>query len=460
MPVSQVCFNIRKWSILYARQRGSCDGVKCTKLNLVERRLIPPATLPGRHLPQINATYRSSMANGLQNRLADAQGLLRVSALVFLCLGASALRAEVVSDLLIVLEPDGRHYVAQHTVATDKHLVVAELPATRISLETRFTGSERLTFANAHEQNPNRLSLWSGSAWTRYRHHYEEGLSESATGVFELNTDLAHAELHIDEPDNVQWSLTWILPGNAHLTDFQASAPLPANTPLVTTASSQAGDAPVGRWQTSGQVLTFRQSGGKLPALRIRYSLDTAESIATDPCLDSMADEDLCAPDSDGDTVPDVRDICLPPSSTITALRPPAVVELQNRAVSNTDKSTDNLGCNHDDPQVLAGVHFQSGQYYLDVASRNVLDRVARALQSMPTQRFEVGSHTDNAGRVDVNQRLSKKQATAVRHYLLVRGVEARQLTARGYGESLPVYDNAEAAGRRANRRTELRRIN
>ena len=91
------------------------------------------------------------MANGLEKQPADARGYRRFSLLLLLCLGSPALRAELISDLLIVLEPDGRHYVAQHTLATDGERVVVELPAARVSLDTRFAGAERLALASAHE---------------------------------------------------------------------------------------------------------------------------------------------------------------------------------------------------------------------------------------------------------------------------------------------------------------------
>lgn len=396
------------------------------------------------------------MANGLENRLVEKRHYRRFILLVLLYLAASGLRAEVISDLLIVLDVDGRHYVAQHTLATDGELVVAELPAERISLETRFAGAEWLTFATAHELNPDQLSIWSGSAWSRYRHVYADGLSESGAGVFELNTHLEHAGLQLDDSVNVHWSLTWILPAAAQLTDFEAVA----ETPSTTSSPGQTGNAPAARWQTSGQVLTFRQSGGKLPSLRIRYSLGAADSVATDSCRDALPGDELCAPDSDNDAVPDFRDICLPPSSTVLALRPPTTGALHDSAVVQGQEPADELGCPPDEPVVLSGVRFRSGQSYLDVASRNVLNRVAHALRRMPEQRFEISSHTDNAGRVDINQRLSETRARSVRQYLLVRGVDAGQLRARGYGESMPAYDNAEAAGRRANRRTELRRLN
>jgi outer membrane protein OmpA-like peptidoglycan-associated protein len=44
--------------------------------------------------------------------------------------------------------------------------------------------------------------------------------------------------------------------------------------------------------------------------------------------------------------------------------------------------------------------------------------------------------------------------------YFVGKGVAAEQLTAKGYGESQPVADNANAEGRAQNRRVELRVLN
>ena len=71
------------------------------------------------------------MANGLENRLAETRRYRRFSLLVLLCLAASGVRSEVISDLLIVLDADGRHNVAQHTQATNGDMVVAKLTAER-----------------------------------------------------------------------------------------------------------------------------------------------------------------------------------------------------------------------------------------------------------------------------------------------------------------------------------------
>ena len=44
-----------------------------------------------------------------------------------------------------------------------------------------------------------------------------------------------------------------------------------------------------------------------------------------------------------------------------------------------------------------------------------------------------------------------------MRDYLIDRGVDANQLSWRGYGESDPIADNESAEGRELNRRVVLR---
>jgi len=89
-----------------------------------------------------------------------------------------------------------------------------------------------------------------------------------------------------------------------------------------------------------------------------------------------------------------------------------------------------------------------------------VLDGVAASLVDNPTVTVEVGGHTDNTGRRAPNLTLSDARANAVRDYLIARGVQASQLTARGYGPDQPVSDNTTVAGRAANRRVELTKTN
>lgn len=55
-----------------------------------------------------------------------------------------------------------------------------------------------------------------------------------------------------------------------------------------------------------------------------------------------------------------------------------------------------------------------------------------------------------------MNQVLSERRAEAVKNALVDMGVDASRLSARGFGEELPVTSNATAAGRQRNRRVEI----
>jgi outer membrane protein OmpA-like peptidoglycan-associated protein len=55
-----------------------------------------------------------------------------------------------------------------------------------------------------------------------------------------------------------------------------------------------------------------------------------------------------------------------------------------------------------------------------------------------------------------MNQKLSENRADAVRDYLVQEGVTTNSVSARGFGNTLPVASNDSSAGRQQNRRVEL----
>jgi len=89
--------------------------------------------------------------------------------------------------------------------------------------------------------------------------------------------------------------------------------------------------------------------------------------------------------------------------------------------------------------------------------ANTTLNTAAQTLIDNPGLVVEVAGHTDSDGDEVYNLKLSQRRAEAVRFYLLEAGVNAEQVTARGYGEYKPVADNLTAEGRAANRRVELR---
>jgi outer membrane protein OmpA-like peptidoglycan-associated protein len=55
-----------------------------------------------------------------------------------------------------------------------------------------------------------------------------------------------------------------------------------------------------------------------------------------------------------------------------------------------------------------------------------------------------------------MNQQLSENRARSVRDYLVQQGVATNSVSAKGFGNTLPVATNDNAAGREQNRRVEL----
>jgi len=104
----------------------------------------------------------------------------------------------------------------------------------------------------------------------------------------------------------------------------------------------------------------------------------------------------------------------------------------------------------------MSDVLFDTGKYSLKPGAREKLAKVAGILLAYPGLNIEVGGYTDNVGGDAMNQTLSENRAQSVRDYLVNQGVTANSVSAKGYGNTLPVASNDNAAGRQENRRVEL----
>lgn len=168
-----------------------------------------------------------------------------------------------------------------------------------------------------------------------------------------------------------------------------------------------------------------------------------------DVCPNSVADISVdsggCALDLDKDGVPDYRDLC------------------ENKVASSTlisANESEPFGCaDRIDAVILAEIIFPQDSSMLSIESRQLLDRVARAIEHAQLGSFEIGAHTDSVGEADYNLSLSQARAETVRQYLMVRGVSPNRITARGYGETKPLVAEKNKYDESINRRVELTRI-
>ena len=69
---------------------------------------------------------------------------------------------------------------------------------------------------------------------------------------------------------------------------------------------------------------------------------------------------------------------------------------------------------------------------------------------------IELSGHTDNVGSEADNLTLSQNRADAVVAYLIQNGIKANRLTAKGYGETMPVATNDTEEGKQLNRRVSF----
>ncbi|MGC1428232.1 MAG: OmpA family protein [Albidovulum sp.] len=102
-------------------------------------------------------------------------------------------------------------------------------------------------------------------------------------------------------------------------------------------------------------------------------------------------------------------------------------------------------------------INFEPGSATIAPDARETLDKIAERMKQCSDFPMEIGGHTDSQGREEMNQSLSQERAQAIVTALMNRRVLTSNLTAIGYGETLPIGDNQTEAGREANRRIEFR---
>ena len=150
-------------------------------------------------------------------------------------------------------------------------------------------------------------------------------------------------------------------------------------------------------------------------------------------------------PDADGDGVLDKDDKCPNEAGTGSNSGCPEVIsqaaeavlrELPKFIIFNTGKST-----------------FKSG-----VTEK--LDAIIDVMNTNPNANFVIEGHTDSTGSANVNSRISKARAMAVRDYLVKKGIATTRLDAQGFGEGQPIASNDTAEGREQNRRVVVKVTN
>jgi OmpA-OmpF porin, OOP family len=103
------------------------------------------------------------------------------------------------------------------------------------------------------------------------------------------------------------------------------------------------------------------------------------------------------------------------------------------------------------------GIYFDTGKSAIKTESAQAIGEITKLLKSDPGLKVFVVGHTDNAGGVDSNIKLSQSRAEAVIQSLVrEHGISAARLRGFGCGQFAPVTSNDSEDGRAKNRRVEL----
>ena len=105
-------------------------------------------------------------------------------------------------------------------------------------------------------------------------------------------------------------------------------------------------------------------------------------------------------------------------------------------------------------------VLFATGHSNVNQEGQEALKQIAAVLKEFSDRSFQVEGHTDNipmkSARYPSNWELSTARALNVVHLMVQEGVDAKNISAAGFGEFQPRADNEEKEGRALNRRIEI----
>ncbi|TAN22443.1 MAG: OmpA family protein [Acidobacteria bacterium] len=123
--------------------------------------------------------------------------------------------------------------------------------------------------------------------------------------------------------------------------------------------------------------------------------------------------------------------------------------------IQSLDKTVANLEDYHQTGQ--ATVHFAFNKSNLTPDAKQELDQVITQLHQDTHGILEVQGYTDTSGPAAYNLQLSQRRANSVVRYLEANNIAPHRIYLIGLGENQPAESNKTLAGRKFNRRVDLK---
>lgn len=118
--------------------------------------------------------------------------------------------------------------------------------------------------------------------------------------------------------------------------------------------------------------------------------------------------------------------------------------------------ATDMLDALNKAGYIALQINFDTGKSTIRDESRPIIEQIVQLLKENSELKLSIEGHTDNVGDAKSNQVLSEQRAKSVMDAIVKAGVDAKRLSAAGFGQDRPIADNRTDEGKAQNRRVEL----
>ena len=194
-----------------------------------------------------------------------------------------------------------------------------------------------------------------------------------------------------------------------------------------------------GNWEFRSDIRAFNSLDREYTDLAVNAGISYlfgAEPVKAAPVVTAPAPAPKPEVDSDGDGVFDSKDQC-----------PDTPKQYKVDAVGCPMELTETVA-------VKLAVKFDTAKAIVKDEYVDDIGNLAKFMNQYANTVVTVEGHTDSQGSDAYNEKLSQQRAEAVKQVLITKfGIAADRVTAKGFGESKPVGDNATATGREENSR-------
>jgi OOP family OmpA-OmpF porin len=103
------------------------------------------------------------------------------------------------------------------------------------------------------------------------------------------------------------------------------------------------------------------------------------------------------------------------------------------------------------------GLEFAFDRAEVNKKTAEKLDKIYDLISPIKDVIFVIEGYTDSIGDPGYNQYLSERRAVSAKAYLVKKGIDANRLETLGFGEKNPIANNNTSAGRKDNRRVDVK---